>query len=104
MRRVEVVVLLLLAFPSCGGEGAIGSRACEDVFADGRPTDEISDFESTCVDAAGGSSYVVSIVYDCDDGRQLTFNDYGWGYSGEAWHSPYDEKIFASQLYEWCNT
>lgn len=67
-------------------------EACGDVFAAGRSTSEI-DEPTLCLDS-GVETYVFPVTWDCEDGRALVSNDYGWGYDDSTWstvgEAPYD--------------
>jgi hypothetical protein len=67
-------------------------EACDDVFAAGRSTSEI-DEPTLCLDS-GVETYVFPVTWECEDGRTLVSNDYGWGYDDSEWstvgEAPYD--------------
>lgn len=65
---------------------------CADVFAAGTATSEI-DEPTLCLDA-GVETYVFPVTWECEDGRTLVSNDYGWGFDDREWstvgEAPYD--------------
>lgn len=65
---------------------------CAGVFAEGAPTNDL-DEAILCLDG-GADTYVFPITWDCEDGRTLVSNDYGWGYSDSEWttrgEAPFD--------------
>lgn len=93
MRRLGLIAAVLL-LASCSGGGdnrddgaeAPGDAACEDVYATGESTDELVEREDLCLDG-DEPTLVASASYDCEDGRELHWNDYGWGYAGDEWHA-----------------
>lgn len=69
---------------------------CEDLFADGRPVDEILehlDTSGVCVE--DGEPIVVGLAYiDCDTrDADLYYGDRGWGITGDRWHAEPDPEI-----------
>jgi hypothetical protein len=57
--------------------------ACDDLA--GRPTAELLEL-SVCDDGDGGV-ILGSTSHHCVDGRELHWNDYGWGYSDGPWQA-----------------
>ena len=59
-------------------------RTCTELV--GTPTDEFTTAES-CVNEDGELELTGFAFYDCPDGRRLSWNDRGWGYSGGTWQA-----------------
>jgi hypothetical protein len=51
----------------------------------GQPTTEVTD--NGCADADGNLNLNATFSYDCPDGRKLSWNDTGWGYSDGVWQA-----------------
>jgi hypothetical protein len=52
----------------------------------GTPTAEFTVSEA-CVNADGDLEMTGFAFYDCPDGRRLSWNDHGWGYSDGPWQA-----------------
>jgi hypothetical protein len=90
------MVALALAACSGGGGGAGDDGAalptstgglpplCTDLV--GTPTAEVVE-DGQCTTEAGGVELLAFFSYDCPDGRRLSWNDRGWGYSDGPWQT-----------------
>jgi hypothetical protein len=67
-------------------------KDCVDVYTDGTPTSDLDEAD-LCMDD-GVETYVFPITWECEDGRTLVSNDYGWGFAGDEWttvgEAPFD--------------
>ncbi len=65
---------------------------CREVYRSGTSTAEI-DEPILCLDG-NVETYVFPITWECEDGRTLVSNEYGWGYVDESWstvgEAPFD--------------
>lgn len=60
---------------------------CAEQFAEGVSTDAaLRELDQGCVDEDGDLAFFGSADLDCLDGRELNWNDEGWGYRGDVWH------------------
>lgn len=82
IKRTITIGLLALALPftACGGKSESGSKiphieSCADWQGQ---TVSAEQWSNACTK---GNTIMVAINYDCDDGRKLYWNDWGWGYA-----------------------
>lgn len=93
--RTLMVAGLLVVLGGCGDDGGGDSAdvpTCEELYADGTPVEEIqAENDKPLTDDAGcltedGEQEVQALFsFDCDDGRTVYANQYGYGYEGETW-------------------
>jgi hypothetical protein len=108
-RKVTILTVALLALAACGGSSDEASDRDES-SSDSRTIDandlDASDIDvndlGACDDLEGqptDTNLLVSMTYDCPDGRKLSWNDWGWGYSGDEWkaHSRTDGQLVPPQ-------
>ena len=94
--------LAVVALLGCGSEdasedgddavastGTSDAPACADLAEDlpGTPTDDIIVEGAACTTEQGRTELLGFHYYDCTDGRRLSWNDHGWGFSGETWQA-----------------
>jgi hypothetical protein len=96
MRRI-LLGMLALVLAACGGDDDEPDNAGAEF--DAPACFEWTDRDVTAEEVAGGCADAESVkgtaVHECDDGRRLWWNDFGWGYVGEvaAQHAPGSERI-----------
>jgi hypothetical protein len=74
----------MLETDEMGDEPPVGPARCDEFFAPGQPT--IGAMESATCDPGDGVAIIPpTVVLPCDDGRQLIWNEYGWGYLDQPW-------------------
>lgn len=87
MKRPLIVLVLLLM--ACSDDDDPSGDACEDVYAEGRPTEDVlDDYESSGGTCANGDRLLAPLLgtEDCADGREVHYNDLGYGIDGDTWH------------------
>ena len=116
MRRLVVVAVVLL-LAGCGSSAGSEDTSepsvsvtdpalvpCEEVYADGITTTETmvdQECERTQGEAIKDTFVPGMMVTECDDGRVLLWNDYGWGFVDEPWHAhPADADELVAPLAE----
>lgn len=126
MKRHLTAAILALAAIGCGSDGNANQSqsgvermaedlveaqaadqpdnapACADVYAVGRPTDEITAWHDSveamngCLAADGSISIQIGTSWECPDGRTVhQIGDLGWGFSGDVWHGPDEPEPYA---------
>ena len=92
-RRLGFLTVVLLVGACGDGEEDEGGTedaipSCADVYAEGASVDEAAEVDDTtgCLNEDGGVRIFGFATLDCADGRQLRWNDEGWGYAGSTWH------------------
>jgi len=79
------VVLVVVFGGACGDDGGPATSfdgveslgACDDLA--GVDTEALLE-SGLCNEADGELLFIGTVIFDCDDGTQLIWNDYGWGY------------------------
>ncbi len=65
---------------------------CAELYENGSPTNDLAE-PTLCLDS-GVETYVFPITWECQDGRTLVSNDYGWGFRDDEWttvgEAPFD--------------
>lgn len=92
--RTITTLALALALAACGDdspsspasptEGIATLGPCDELA--GMPTDEVTD-TAMCTTADGQFELLAFAFHDCTDGRRLSWNDRGYGYTGDAWQA-----------------
>jgi hypothetical protein len=92
MGRTAIAAAVLVAAAACVGCSSDGGAtvasssvppadipACGDVYTEGQ-TIKSGDFGQACLSASGDLITPLPIRIDCEDGRNLLWNDVAWGY------------------------
>jgi hypothetical protein len=99
--RTLVGIVAVFVLAACAGDGGGGDGAgavttttptstggvpalCVDLV--GTPTAAVT-ADAQCTTDAGGVELLAFFFYDCPDGRRLSWNDHGWGYSDGPWQA-----------------
>lgn len=64
------------------------TATCVDRYAEGADVDELLHMadEVGCLNELGFRVFDGFLSGDCPDGRELYWNNHGWGYAGGTWH------------------
>lgn len=90
--KVPILAALAVALLACGGDDDGGGGAIRDagVLQAIAALPSCNDWTTHPVTAEtmskgcrGDDGIMLSLVWDCQDGRKLYANDYGWGYFGQ---------------------
>lgn len=96
------VGVLMVGGCSDEGGGSSGVVACEEFWAEGVTTTKAM-FDEAC-DRDGQLVYQGSATVACADGRELRWNDEGWGFMGEPWnHHEGVERVAPESVWESCD-
>lgn len=106
MRRTILTLALALMAAVLAGCGDDGDElmACSEMWGGAVVIEEGSN-DQPC-DDDGELTFVGNAIFDCSDGRTLAWNDYGWGYYGEAWtaHEEGAERTAPADAREECHS
>lgn len=78
--------------------------SCDVFWAEGTETVKAM-FDEGCLEADGQVAYSGAAGSTCEDGRELRWNDRGWGFLGEPWHHHTgDERVPPEEAREVCDS
>lgn len=105
-----VAVILAAGCASTGGGGQVSSEIpvpdflprCDEIFVGGGIVDRQT-FGDACRSADDDLVVPRPAVVECDDGRELVWNDLAWGYVGEGmqvWEAEEEDRVPVDQAME----